>query len=168
MKILFAGEGGQGVQVIAEILAKAAFYDEKHSSYIPNFGVEQRGGVSLAFVIIQDKDPVGYPKFDKADILAILSNRSLGRVEDYINSKTTLIYGPAVTLRNSKNTRKVFKLKEADFPTKVWNMLVLGKIIKIKNIVSDESIQKAVEERFGKYFKKDPSLKKLDFRALDL
>ncbi|MBU1127437.1 MAG: 2-oxoacid:acceptor oxidoreductase family protein [Patescibacteria group bacterium] len=168
MKILFAGEGGQGVQVIAEILAKAAFYDKKHSSYIPNFGVEQRGGVSLAFVIIQDKDPVGYPKFDKADILAVLSNRSLTRVEDYIGSKTTVIYGPSVTLRNPKNTRKVLKLKEESLPAKVWNMLVLGKIIKTKNIVSNESVRKAVEERFGKYFKKDLSLKELDFRALDL
>ncbi|PIU02197.1 ketoisovalerate oxidoreductase, partial [Candidatus Shapirobacteria bacterium CG09_land_8_20_14_0_10_49_15] len=56
MKIIFAGEGGQGVQVIAEILAKAAFWDGQPSLYIPNFGVEQRGGVSLAFVVI-DQTP---------------------------------------------------------------------------------------------------------------
>jgi len=83
IKILFAGEGGQGVQVVAEMLAKAAFLDGKKSLYIPNFGVEQRGGVSLAFVVIDEKS-VTYPKFGKAHILAIFSDRSINRVKRYI------------------------------------------------------------------------------------
>jgi 2-oxoglutarate ferredoxin oxidoreductase subunit gamma len=50
IKIALAGEGGQGVQSIAEILAEAANEGGKNALYIPNFGVEQRGGVSIAFV----------------------------------------------------------------------------------------------------------------------
>src|SRR4030042_2172131 len=95
MKILFAGEGGQGVQVIAEILAQAAIKQGKKATYIPNFGVEQRGGVSLAFVII-DHQPIVYPKFEKADILAVLSERSWDRVEQYLNTKTKVIRGPGM------------------------------------------------------------------------
>lgn len=63
-KVAIAGEGGQGVQSIAEILAEAANEEGKNALYIPNFGVEQRGGVSIAFVQVSDGD-IGAPKFRK-------------------------------------------------------------------------------------------------------
>ena len=44
-KIVLAGEGGQGVQSIAKILVEAGYEAGKEVLYIPNFGVEQRGGV---------------------------------------------------------------------------------------------------------------------------
>jgi 2-oxoglutarate ferredoxin oxidoreductase subunit gamma len=54
-KIALAGEGGQGVQSVAMILTEAAALEGKEILYIPNFGVEQRGGVSIAFVQIGDE-----------------------------------------------------------------------------------------------------------------
>jgi 2-oxoglutarate ferredoxin oxidoreductase subunit gamma len=154
MKILFAGEGGQGVQVIAEILAKAAILENKQATYIPNFGVEQRGGISLAFVKIK-KEPVVYPKFEKADILAVLSDRAWPRVKQYQNSKTKIIRGPAVKDGLASN-----------LPPKVWNIVVLGSVNKTGAIVKTESLVKAMEERFVKQFEKNPELKNLDIAAL--
>lgn len=154
MKVLFAGEGGQGVQVIAEILTKSAIDEGKKATYIPNFGVEQRGGISLAFVKIEDK-PVVYPKFEKADILAVLSDRSMQRVKEYQDSKTIIIKGPAV--------------KDglvSDLPPKVWNVVVLGKVNSTGRIVNSESLIKTMEERFTRQFQKDPKLKELDIAAL--
>ena len=37
-RIAIAGEGGQGVQLIGEVLAEAAFAAGKEALYIPNFG----------------------------------------------------------------------------------------------------------------------------------
>ena len=54
-KIVLAGEGGQGVQSIAKILVEAGYEAGKQILYIPNFGVEQRGGVSIAFCQISDE-----------------------------------------------------------------------------------------------------------------
>ena len=54
-KIVLAGEGGQGVQSIAKILVEAGYEAGKQILYIPNFGVEQRGGVSIAFCQIADE-----------------------------------------------------------------------------------------------------------------
>jgi 2-oxoglutarate ferredoxin oxidoreductase subunit gamma len=154
IKVLIAGEGGQGVQSIAEILARAAFADGKKALYIPNFGVEQRGGVSLAFVIIDDK-PVVYPKFEKADILAILTERASKRVESYIDQQTKVIQGPAITQ------------KDKGLPSKAWNILVLGQINKEGKIVSEESLKKSLEERFAKQFAENPQLRKIDLEALE-
>lgn len=89
--IALAGEGGQGVQLVGELLADSAFRAGLHSIYIPNFGVEQRGGVSIAFVQVSP-DPIGSPKFKKADILVPLSKRAIERTKTYIKSDTLYIY----------------------------------------------------------------------------
>lgn len=91
IKIAIAGEGGQGVQSIAEILAEAANEEGKNALYIPNFGVEQRGGVSIAFVQISDGD-IGAPKFQKADILIPVSPRAVARTAMYAGKDTVYIY----------------------------------------------------------------------------
>jgi len=154
MKILFAGEGGQGVQVIAEILTRAAIDEGKKATYIPNFGVEQRGGVSLAFVIIEDK-PVVYPKFEKADLLAVLSDRSWDRVEPYVDAKTIVIKGPAMK-----------DGLQSSLSPKVWNIVVLGHLNRTGKIVNQEFLAKAMENRFAKQFKMKPDLRDLDNQAL--
>lgn len=154
MKILFAGEGGQGVQTAAEILAKAAFNEGQMASYIPNFGVEQRGGASLAFVVIDPK-PVVYPKFQKADLLVVFSDRSVDRVRRYQSPQTKVIKGPA--MKDGLKTK---------FPARVWNIFLLGEVNRQGMIVKKESLVKAMNERFEKHFRQNPELKKLDLRAL--
>ena len=154
IKVLIVGEGGQGVQVVAEILAKAAFLEGKKALYIPNFGVEQRGGVSLAFVTIDDK-PIVYPKFGKADILAIFSERSRERVKNYLDEKTKVIEGPAINGQDK------------GLPAKTWNILVLGQINQASQIVSQKNLIQALEERLAEQFKKNPELKELDLKAIN-
>lgn len=90
-KIAAAGEGGQGVQALAETLALAAYRAGLNALYIPNFGIEQRGGVSLAFVQISP-GPIGAPKFLRADLVAALSPRSLHRSEQYLGPETVILY----------------------------------------------------------------------------
>lgn len=90
-RIAIAGEGGQGVQMIAEILAEAANQMGKNAIYIPNFGVEQRGGVSIAFVQISD-GPIGAPKFVEADILIPVSPRAVERTTMHAGEDTIYIY----------------------------------------------------------------------------
>lgn len=91
VRIALAGEGGQGVQLVGEVLAEAAHRSGLESLYIPNFGVEQRGGVSIAFVQISDR-PIGAPKFKKADVLVALSKRAVARTKVYIQPNTTYIF----------------------------------------------------------------------------
>jgi len=164
LKILFAGEGGQGVQTAAQILAKAVLKTGKKVSYIPNFGVEQRGGVSLAFLIIDDQQPV-YPKFGEADILAIFSDRSLARVGSHLGKNTKIILTPAVS-EDVKLPGEIFRIGD-QFPYKVWNVLVLGKTVALTKLVDKKTLKTAMDERFARWFAKNPKLKKLDHEALD-
>lgn len=98
VKIALAGEGGQGVQTIAMMLAEAAHEQGKHAIYIPNFGVEQRGGVSIAYVQIAD-ELIGAPRFKEGDIVVALSDRAVERVQMHVGENTVLVYdnSPSVT-----------------------------------------------------------------------
>lgn len=162
MKILFAGEGGQGIQLAAEVLTHAAFLENKPASLIPNFGVEQRGGVSLTFIIIGED--ASYPKFDQADILVIFCNRAIERVEKHIGPKTQVLVGPAVTeeVLNSQ------KLKvDLTLSSKVWNIAAVGNVVRATNLVSMESIKQALKEKLGDKLIKDTNLMELNFKALE-
>lgn len=153
LKILFAGEGGQGVQVAAQILAQAAFKEGKKVSYIPNFGVEQRGGFSLAFLII-DERPIAYPKFAIADIAAVFSKDSLKRVKEHLGKKTKIILGPGVK-------------EKTELTPRVWNTAILGKVNRAGGIVKEESLIAAMDERWQKQFEKNSDLRKLNLEALN-
>lgn len=91
VKIAIAGEGGQGVQAIGDILAEAGNAEGKEALYIPNFGIEQRGGVSLAFVQISDVQ-IGSPKFISGDIVIALSERAIERTKRYVTKDTLFVY----------------------------------------------------------------------------
>lgn len=155
MRFLFAGEGGQGVQAVAQILAKTAFDQRLEVSYIPNFGVEQRGGVSLAFVIIDTK-PVIYPKFDQADIAIIFSVRSKKRIQSHLGKETKVILGP--NLPGGLKT---------NLPTKVHNVVLLGETLRLSGILKPEQVIKTMEARFARQIAKKPALKELNRKALE-
>lgn len=91
VKIAIAGEGGQGVQAIGDILAEAGNEEGKEALYIPNFGIEQRGGVSLAFVQISEEQ-IGSPKFKRGDIVIALSERAVARTQQYVTKDTLFVY----------------------------------------------------------------------------
>lgn len=90
-KVVAAGEGGQGVQSMAESLALAAYQAGWKALYMPNFGIEQRGGVSLAYVQLSPEE-IGSPKFLTADLAIVLSRRSLERCRQYMDSRTVILY----------------------------------------------------------------------------
>ncbi len=97
VKIALAGEGGQGVQSIADILAQAGNDEGKEALYIPNFGIEQRGGVSLAYVQIAE-DFIGSPKFVTGDLVIALSERAVARTSQYVGPQTVFVYDSSLIL----------------------------------------------------------------------
>lgn len=123
MKILISGEGGQGVQKLAEIISYAAYGENYNVSYIPHYGVEMRMGISFAYIVIKKNGIITHPKYLKADILASMTTREMSITESFIDKNTRVIN--AIELNRY--------LKEHSFNPKSLNMLVLGIIIKELN-----------------------------------
>lgn len=174
LNIIIAGEGGQGVQKIAEILAQAAFAQNFKTTYIPNFTVQQRGGVSLAFVRIAN-EPIVYPKFEKADMAIVLSGRSIERIKKFLTKDTILIYNKTLVSQLDLEgiEPKIKSFVEATALAKqinprVFNIIMLGKIVKEIEIIKLEAIQEELKKIFGNKYKEKPELEAQNNKALDI
>lgn len=171
-KIVLAGEGGQGVQKVAEILAEAANMEGKNALYIPNFGVEQRGGVSIAFVQIGE-DEISFPKFSKGDIVIALSNRAVKRTEQYLCGNTVLVYDSTTTPEKPEVTAKdiigipALELARTKLHPVVFNIIILGTVIGATNVVTRDDAVEALKSQLGHKFEKDEKLRELNLQALD-
>ncbi len=53
--VRFHGRGGQGVVTAAELLASAAFREDRHAQAFPSFGSERMGAPVMSFCRIDDK-----------------------------------------------------------------------------------------------------------------
>lgn len=186
--IMLAGEGGQGVQLIAQILAYAAEKDGKYASYIPNFGVEQRGGVSVAYVKISSS-PIPYPKFNHADILVVLSDRAIKRTQKFIDDDTVYIYDDSI-VENSDvpvedlehkiaphrhSTRQIIKdlinipankIAKEHLDPKAFNFIILGALLAIVGQVSEENVRDVIDEQLEEKLKSQKELYELNLAAL--
>ena len=65
-QVRFHGRGGQGVVTAAELLASAAFREDRHAQAFPSFGSERMGAPVMSFCRIDDKpirtrEPVSEP-----------------------------------------------------------------------------------------------------------
>jgi 2-oxoglutarate ferredoxin oxidoreductase subunit gamma len=175
VKIALAGEGGQGVQSVAEIIAEAAYNEEKQTIYIPNFGLEQRGGVSIAFIQVSD-ERIGAPKFNKADVVIALSERAVGRTAHYSDENTLFVYDSSFKVDETdlpRQAKKIIGLPAIDTANKelhprVFNIIIMGAVIGLTNIVDFEAARTALENKLGYKFEKNPDLRELNYKALEL
>ncbi len=175
-RIMLAGEGGQGVQSVAMILSEASYKAGKQVMYIPNFGVEQRGGVSVAFMQISS-DVIGSPKFDNADIIVALSDRAVKRVQMFAKPNTIYVYDSAISEEARKDLPKegeVAKLVEisaqeianTELHVRVFNVIIMGAVLGLTDIVSIDAIKESLDKKFAKKFEANPALRDMNYTAL--
>jgi len=145
LEIQFVGKGGQGIVFLGLILSRAAvIYEEKNATNIQNYGSRMRGGSTISDVIISDSDIV-CPIVSKPDILVVLTGESLEEFTSSLKKEGLLLIDENVKF-SLENNFKIFRIPstqiaESDFKsTTTANMIMLGALIGITDIVSEESI----------------------------
>lgn len=172
IKILLAGEGGQGVQAIGKILSDAGYQQGLNVSFIPNYGVEQRGGVTIAFIQYRKDQTIVYPKFSQADILVWLSKRSIKRTQQYVGKNTLVVYnlGSIKKLKNQSYIGINFNdLANEINSYRSVNLIVLGFILQhLTDWLEIKKIKQVINKKFEKYYKLNPKLKELNDKGVDI
>lgn len=173
-KIIISGEGGQGVQSIAKIIAYTAFLQGKKAVYVPYFSTEKRGGVTEAWAQVGDAAP-GYPKFAKADLWVALSQRAVDRISGYLKEGTQVIVNSFLVRDTSRvDGWKPVKLdagriaKEELKKPRVFNMVMMGAMVKRIPGLDKEKFLQGIEKQFKPKYEKDPSLKELNAKAFTI
>lgn len=144
-EIIISGFGGQGVLSMGKILAYAGIIEGKEVTWMPSYGPEQRGGTANVTVILSDKR-ITSPVLNCYDTAIVLNQPSMERFLPLIKPGGTLIYDPAsiisVPERKDIHIYSIEAMAEAARMqnAKVFNMLLLGALIKVKPIVSVEDV----------------------------
>ena len=150
-EIIIAGFGGQGVLSMGKILAYSGLMENKEVSWMPSYGPEQRGGTANVTVILSD-ERISSPVLNTFDIAIILNQPSLDKFESKVKPGGILIYdGYGIIEPPTRKDIHVYRIDAMDEANerkmaKTFNMIVLGGLLKIRPIVSIESVVKALRK----------------------
>ncbi len=149
-EIRFSGAGGQGLITAGIILAEAASIIEgKHAVQSQSYGPEARGGASKAEVIIAD-DPIDYPKATVVDACLAMTQEAADKYANGIKKGGVLLLDSDFVKDEPKGDFKIYKFpiirtaKEEVGREIVGNVVALGAMIALTDIVKRESGEKAV------------------------
>jgi len=150
-EIIIAGFGGQGVLSMGKILAYSGLMEDKEVAWYPSYGPEQRGGTSNVTVILSD-GKISSPVLNQYDIAIILNQPSLEKFENRVKPGGILIYESSginhPPVRKDIHIYRIDAMNTAveDGNTKVFNMIVLGGMLKTAPMVSLESVMKGLKK----------------------
>jgi 2-oxoacid:acceptor oxidoreductase gamma subunit (pyruvate/2-ketoisovalerate family) len=159
LEIRFHGRGGQGTVVASRLLAYAAFLENKQIQTFPTFTVERRGSPVCGYVRISDRaiydrypiynphhvivlDPSLLKFIDVTDGLrpggfVLVNYPELHEVfKDNKNFKFAYVDATSIAVRHGIGTKA----------TPIVNTAILGSLVKVLNIVSMDSIIKAIRD----------------------
>ncbi|MBO8131367.1 MAG: 2-oxoacid:acceptor oxidoreductase family protein [Candidatus Marinimicrobia bacterium] len=152
-EIRLSGSGGQGLILIGRILAEAAaIYDGKNATQSQSYGPEARGGASRSEVIISD-DEIDYPKATKLDVLLALTQEACDRYAKDLKPGGLLIVDSQLIKRIPKGNFKVVSLPIIQSAVERLgkyfgsNIIALGVITRLTNIVSQDAVIQAIKSR---------------------
>ena len=148
-EIIISGFGGQGVLSMGKILAYSGLMEEKEVTWMPAYGPEQRGGTANVTVIVSD-ERISSPILSKYDVAIVLNQPSLDKFQPKIKSGGILIYdGNGIVNPPSRTDIQVYRIDAMELAAemknaKVFNMIVLGGLLKVCPVVSTDGLQKAL------------------------
>lgn len=172
LQIRVHGRGGQGVVTAAELIALAAFYDNKESQAFPFFGVERSGAPIMAFARISNDTIKTRERVYSPDFL-IIQDATLLDEDDILNGSHS---STKILVNSTEDTQAIWnKLKEACKRNKqklvikpenifacrateiameiigknIVNTVILGALAKNSDLFSISALKKAVTEKFA-------------------
>ena len=150
-EIIIAGFGGQGVLSMGKILAYSGLMEGKEVTWMPAYGPEQRGGTANVTVIISD-DKISSPILSKYDVAIILNQPSMEKFEAKVKPGGILIYdGYGIIHPPTRQDINVYRIDAMDAAnemnnSKAFNMIVLGGLLKLKPMVSLDSVVRGLKK----------------------
>ncbi len=156
-EIIIAGFGGQGVLSMGKILAYSGIMQNLEVSWMPSYGPEMRGGTANVTVILSD-DRISSPILNTFDSGIILNQQSLDKFECKIKPGGLLLYDTnGITRHPSRTDLQIFQIEAASEAAridnqKVFNMIVLGAYLKLKDFLELKYVVQGLEKSLPKRY----------------
>ena len=151
-----SGSGGQGLILAGKILAEAAaIYDGKNATQSQSYGPEARGGSSRSEVIISDVD-IDYPKAVNIDLLLAFTQEACDKYYKDIKENGILLVDSGYITKIPEGNFKIYSVPITSIAEKevgkalVANIVALGLITELTEVVSKDAIESAILSRVPK------------------
>ena len=152
-RIVFTGSGGQGVITASIIFAEAAVLHENLNAVQSQaYGPAARGGAARSDVIISES-PINFPKVIQPNVLVCLT-------QEAYNSYHSIIRPGGILITDTKYVKPDLKadaihkelpmyksVMEKIGKSIVFNICMLGALLRLTNLIRPESIMKSLETR---------------------
>ncbi len=160
IEVRFHGRGGQGAVTSAELIALAAISLGKYAQAFPSFGPERRGAPVLAFLRVSDEPINTREKVYEPNLVVVLDEALAGivNVEAGLSPDGIVIIN---SVKSFEELRRDFgfkaRLAKVDalniareiLKVPIVNTPMLGALVKVSGIVSVESLEVPIMNRFG-------------------
>lgn len=166
-KFFACGFGGQGVMVLGQLLAHGGIREGRHATWLPSYGPEMRGGTANCSVVISDRE-VRSPFVTQADLVAAFNQPSIEKFEPYVKPGGFLVYNEnMIAYRGSRSDIRVVPIAANDLASwaggeKAMNIVVLGAIVAVSDLISHETALAMIREKLGA---KEPEFLQANLKA---
>jgi 2-oxoglutarate ferredoxin oxidoreductase subunit gamma len=144
-ELLIAGFGGQGIVLAGRLLATAALSEGREVVWAPSYGPEMRGGAVHCTIIVAS-ERIGSPEVSQADSLLIMDNASMQKFAGRMKAGGLLIVNSSlVTVPDDLDAGELIRVPaneaaEALGDLRVANVIMLGAFLRVRPVVSPESL----------------------------
>ena len=150
LKIIFSGFGGQGVLMMGYVLAYAGMKEDKHVTFLPAYGAEVRGGTANCTVVVSDEE-IASPIASSPEFVVAMNYPSMVKYQNMVKSGGTMFLNS--DLITERPAREDINLVMVPVNTlahdmgadRSLNMVMLGAVMEVTNMVSENSVLAAIE-----------------------
>jgi 2-oxoglutarate ferredoxin oxidoreductase subunit gamma len=155
-EITISGFGGQGIVLNGSILGKAAaIYDKTNATFVQSYGPEARGGACSAQVIVSGT-VISYPYVHEPTILIAMSQEGYESNIDSIKDGGMLLTDSDLVKQRNAGKRYISysipagRIAEKMGNKMMANIVMLGFMASLSNVVTTESLKKAISDSVPK------------------
>lgn len=153
-QIILSGVGGQGLIACGGILAEAStLHERKNATLTSSYGIETRGTFSKSDIIISQNE-IYYPEVMKPDVVMSLAQVAYNRYVASMDEETLMVYDSELVTnvkesRASQHGHPFTILAREMGQIAVANMIALGTIIQLTGMIKEESVYRAIGDKYG-------------------
>lgn len=149
-EVVLAGSGGQGLVSSGMMLGEAAILEGKNVMQTTSYGIAQRGGLSIAEVIISDGE-ILFQHVQDPDIVLVFTDDGIKRYLSLTEKGVAIFYDTTLVEKHEGNelygypfTKMANELGHAGMA----NVIALGAMIAKNGMVKRESLEAILRKRF--------------------
>lgn len=167
---IIAGFGGQGVLLAGTILANSFMLAGKNVTWYPCYGAEMRGGTVNCEIVVSDSEVSSVHKQD-TDFALVLNQQSFDKFVQRVKAGGTIVANSTLVAESKPRAdiNYVFapmtKIANDLGNSKVTNMVSLGVLSSVCELVKQDFLAKGVEKVLGE---KKKQFLPLNMKALEL